>query len=519
MKKLFTSAVIAVIISINISAQEKIYFDENWEKTTKDKMEFYRESENKGNRTLIRDFYKNGKLQMEGLVSDATPGSEVYEGKIIWYSPEGKVLRSGSFFLGNQLGPAQTFDEKGRLVEDLIYKADGTFTGKMYSYKDPEVLSFYNSITTYESPDNLKMIAYDEDIKGIRSEMTINGEGGTETKYYGDKGKYIGTNTSGSSDGNVTVEYYYNPMKVSKIEKQKKDGTVIESIIYAKNGKILQEEKKNRKDGYKKTYDETGKHIGNLTYIYDKEIEAYQPQDGEDYQFNYDFSGFTAVDVYKKGVVVLKKYFDEDGKLSSEQVLKDEITQEISYYYPDGKLKGTVTYKDDMPYNGTLYEGLLEQDYKDGILVHSKSFTEEKALKMETKINADQTVYNATIYDEKGAVAYTYSQPVEQGDGFTAQIVQYAKGKPANKAVVKDGVLQSGKIKYKSEFGLKELERSGKWILIKIFNLEGKLTQESKVLEEMEEQNSYSSLNTLTTEADLQYEFSGPLLLPEPQSP
>ncbi|MGU3375011.1 membrane-binding protein [Chryseobacterium sp. M5A1_1a] len=518
MKKLFISAVIALIMSANISAQEKIYFDENWEKTTKDKMEFYRETENKGNRTLIRDFYKNGKLQMEGLVSDATPGSEVYDGKIIWYSSEGKVIRSGHFFLGNQIGPAQSFDEKGRLTEDLIYNADGTFTGKMYSYKDPEALSFENSITTYESPDNLKMINYDEDIKGIRSEMSVNSNGESETKYYGDKGKYIGTSTSGSSDNNVTVEYYYNPMKVSKIEKQNKDGIVTESIIYAKNGKILQEEKKNKKDGYKKTYDETGKQIGNLTYIYDKEIEAYQPQDGEDYQFNYDFSGFSAVDVYKKGVVVLKKYFDEDGKLFSEQVLQDEITQEISYYHPDGKLKGTVTYKDDMPYNGTLYEELTEQQYKDGILVHSKSFREEGVLKMEKKINADQTVYNATIYDEKGAVEYTYSQPSEQGDGFTAQIVQYVKKKAANKAVVKDGVLVSGKLKYKSEYGLKELERSGKWILIKIFNLEGKLTQESKVLEEMEEQNSYSSLNTLITEADLHYEFSEDSLMLEPES-
>lgn len=507
MKRILMSAVFALIINTHASAQEKIYFDENWEKTTQDKMEFYRETENKGKLTLIRDFYKNGKIQMEGFVSDATPGSEIYEGKIIWYTPEGKVLRSGTFSGGNPIGPAQTFDEKGRIVEDLIYKADGTFTGKMFSYKDPELLSFYNSVTMYERPDNLKMTVYDEDIKGIRSEITMDSQGKSETKYYGDKGKYIGANTPGGSDENVMVEYYYNPMKVSKIEKQKKNGTIVESVIYAKNGKILQEEKKNRKDGYKKTYDETGRQIGNLTYIYDKEIDALQPHDGEDYEFNYDFSGFISINVYKKGAVVLKKYFDEDGKLSSEQVLKDEMTQEITYYHPDGKLKGTVTYKDDMPYNGTLYEGIIEQNYKDGILVQAKSFGENGKLKTETKINADHTVYNATIYDENGAVAYIYNQPFEQVNGFTAQIVQYAKGKPTNKAVVKDGVLQSGKIKYKSELGFKELERSGKWILIKIYSREGKLIQDSKVIAEMEEQDLYSSLNTSITEADLQYEF------------
>lgn len=507
MKKLFTSAVFALIISIHAGAQEKIYFDENWEKTTHDKMEFYRETENKGKLTLIRDFYKNGTLQMEGLVSDTTPGSEVYEGKITWYTAEGKVLSTGTYSGGQQIGPAKTFDEQGRLLEDLIYKADGTFTGKTYTYKNPDEMSYHNTITTYETSESFKTVVYDEDIKGIRYEIVSDGKELYETKFYGEKGKYIGTNRSGDSSDKVTVEYYQDPMKVSKIEKQNKDGKVTESTIYSPEGGILQEEKKNKKDGYQKTYDKTGKHIGSLTYVYDKEIDYYMPQDGEEYQFNYEFSGFTAVNVYKNGLAVLNKYFDENGKLSSEKVLKDEITQEIRYYYPDGKPKGTVTYKDDMPYNGTLYEGLIEQHYKDGILVHSKSFRLDEKLKTETKINADQTGYNSTIYDENGAIAYTYSHPVEQGDGFTAQIVQYAKGKSVNKSVVKDGILESGKLKYKSESGIKELERSGKWIIVKIYNTEGKLIQDSKILAETQEPDAYNSLNTMITEADLQYEF------------
>ncbi|MDQ0064170.1 membrane-binding protein [Chryseobacterium lathyri] len=506
MKKLLMSAVFALIVNIHAGAQEKIYFDENWEKTTQNKMEFYRETEHKGKLILIRDFYKNGTLQMEGLVSDATPGSEIYEGKITWYNAEGKVLSIGTYSAGQQVGPAKTFDEQGRPLEDLIYKADGSFTGKIYSYKNPEEMSYHNIITTYETSDSFKSIIYDEDIKGIRYETTNDGKGAFEIKFYGEKGKYIGTNSSGDSGDKVTVEYYQNPMRVSKIEKQNKDGKVTESIIYSQEGKILQEERKNKKGGYQKTYDEAGKQIGSLTYIYDKEIDYYTPQDGEEYLFNYDFSGFTAVNVYKNGSAILNKYFDENWKLSSEQVLKDEVTQEIRYYHPDGKLKGTVTYKDDMPYNGTLYEGLVEQHYKEGILVYSKSFREDEKLKTETKINADQTVYNSVVYDEKGAIAYTYSQPAEQGDGFTAQIVQYAKGKPANKAVVKNGILESGKLKYKSESGLKELERSGKWIIVKIYNTEGKMIQDSKIHAETEDPNTDSLLNTQITEADLQYE-------------
>ncbi|PQA95246.1 hypothetical protein B0A69_07335 [Chryseobacterium shigense] len=507
MKKLFTSAVLALILSIGVGAQEKVYFDENWEQTTPDKMEFYRETENKGKLTLIKDFYKNGKLQMEGLVSNATPGSEIYEGKVIWYNPEGKILSTGTFSGGKQVGPAQTFDEKGRPVEDLIYKADGTFKGKMYTYKDPELSSFYNSVTIYENSDTFKTIAYDEDIKGIRYEITTDSKGKYETKYYGDKGKHIGTSNANSSDDNLLVEYYYNPMRVSKIEKQKSDGTIKESVIYSKTGKILQEDKKNKKDGYKITYDETGKKIGNLTYVYDKESNYYKPQDGEDYQFNYDLSGYTAMDVYKNGSVVLNKYFDDNGKLSSEKVLKDDALQEIRYYHPDGRLKGTLTYKDDMPYNGTLFEELNEQQYKDGVLVVSKSFREDEKLKSEKKLNAKQTGYDSTVYDEKGGIAYTYAQPFEEGEGFTAQIVQYVKGKPANKAVVKGGILQSGKIRYKTESGIKEMELSGKWILLKVYTMEGKLVQDSKILADAEPQDPYGALSTALQEDDLLYEF------------
>ncbi|MBL1222792.1 membrane-binding protein [Chryseobacterium sp. L7] len=508
MKKLFTSAVLALFLSISISAQEKIYFDENWEKTTQDKMEFYRETETKGKLTLIKDFYKNGKLQMEGLASDATPGSEIYDGKVTWYSPEGKIVSSGTYSEGKQIGPSQTYDDKGRPLEDLVYKADGTFKGKMYTYKDPDGYSLFNSITTYESSDSFKTIAYDEDIKGIRYEITTDSSGKYETKYYGDKGKHIGTSNSGSADETILVEYYFNPMKVSKIEKYKSDGTVKEGVTYSKSGKILQEQKMSKKDGYKTTYDEAGKKLGNLTYVYDKESNVYTPQDGEDYQYNSELTGFSTIDIYKNGSPILNKFFDDNGKLSSENVLKDGSIQEIKYYSPDGGLKGTLTYKDDLPYNGTVYDGNMgEQQYKDGILVYSKSFGENKRVKSEKKLNTKQTGYDSTIYDDKGSVVYTYSQPLEEAEGFTAQIVQYVKGKPGNKAVVKDGVLQSGKIKYKTESGLKEIERSGKWLLLKFYNPEGKLVQDSKLLADAEPQDPYTAFSATLQEADLLYDF------------
>ncbi|MCJ7935399.1 MAG: membrane-binding protein [Chryseobacterium sp.] len=506
MKKLFTSALLAFVLSINIYAQERTYFDENWEKATQDKMEYYRETSAKGQLTLIKDFYKNGTLQMEGMASDTTPGNEVFEGKVTWYTPEGKVMSMVTYSKGKQVGISQSYDVSGKLSEDMIYKADGTFSGKTFSYKDPENEYFYNSVTTYENSLPLKTIVYDEDIKGIRYETITDKEGKYEIKYYGEKGKYLG---SSSADGEtMLVEYYHDPMRLSKIEKYKSDGSIKEGVIYAKNGKILQEQKRNKKEGYKTTYDESGKKIGHLVYQYDKDNDVYTPMDGEDYQLNYDYTQMSSIDSYKNGSVILSKYFDESGKLVSEKSVKDDITQEIKYYSPDGKLKSTLTYKDDMPYNGTAYEGLNEIVYKDGIIVNTKNFSEDQKLNYEKKLNAKQTSYEATVYDNKGAVLYTFTQPLsEDGEDyyFTAQIVQYAKGKPANKSSVKAGVLQTGKIKLKTPNGTKELERNGKWILLKVYNTDGKLIQETKTLADAQDEYVSAENQTILSEDDLYY--------------
>ncbi|MGL6125996.1 MAG: hypothetical protein ACRC05_02685, partial [Chryseobacterium artocarpi] len=335
--------------------------------------------------------------------------------------------------------------------------------------------------------------------------------GDYETKYYGDKGKYLGSATSESGSENTQVDYYYNPMRVAKLEKYKSDGTIKEGVTYGKNGKVLQEQKRNKKDGYKTTYDENGKKIAHLTYLYDKENDTYKPMDGEDYQFGYDNEHISSIDIYKNGEAIVNKVFNEEGKLSSETFIKDGSTQEIKYYSAEGKLKSTLTYKDDFPYNGTTYEGLSEKQYKDGVIVNSKGYYEENKLRIEKKLNAKQTAYDATVYDSNGAILYTYNQPLsEDGDddySFTAQIVQYVKGKPASKSSVKAGVLQSGKIKIKTYGGAKELERNGKWILLKIYNAEGKLVQDTKVLADTGEDYFATDSQTVIQEEQLQPDY------------
>lgn len=507
MKKLFTSVLFAVVISGTAFSQQKTYFDENWDVTTKDKMEFYRESAKQGTLTLVKDFYKNGTLQMEGLVSDATPGAEVYEGKVTWYYPDGKIQNFGTFKKGVQHGAAQSFDNKGRLTEDVIYNVEGLYSGKTFSFKDPEFGGDSNSISEFKNGELLKSAVYDDDIKGIRNETTVDKKGNTEIKYYGDKGKYLGSKiyTSDYKIKGIDVEYYYNPMQISKIDKYGEDGEIKDGILYARNGKILQEEKKDKKSGYKRTYDVDGKKLGELTYKAIDDSTYLSPYDGADYQYDYSNTYFISIETYSKGSVVNRKNFDDNGKLSSETFLENDVEQKINYYKEDGTLKGSLTYKDGVAYDGILYDYNKEQLYKNGILQDSKIFLEEGKLLSQKKLAASKNQYITTNYDNDGKIIFTFTQALEWQDSFTADIVQYVNGKAANKSVVKDGLLQSGKIKIKTYDQTKELERSGKWIIVKTYDVSQKLIQENKILVGDNQEDAYYAADVYLNEDQLFY--------------
>jgi len=114
MKKIFL--ILLLIFSKFIFAQNRIYFDENFEVTTKAKMVYYRETSKDGNLIKIKDFYKNGKLQFEGLAHDSTPNEEIFEGEVKWYYPDGKIESIKNYYNGKEVGVQEDFDEKGRVI-------------------------------------------------------------------------------------------------------------------------------------------------------------------------------------------------------------------------------------------------------------------------------------------------------------------------------------------------------------------------------------------------------------------
>ncbi len=483
-----SSIVVGITISSMIYAQERLYFNDAWEKTTKEKMEYYREQEKKGNLTLIKDYYKNGVLQMEGLASDTTPSYEVFDGKVTWFYPSGKVQNFETYNKGSREGASQSFDENGRKIEDLLYKADETYSGRVYSYKNPIDEIYFNSISEYKDSEIVKVIVYDDDLKGIRSETHYKGYDAT-IDYYDEKGKLITTaKPSGSYENSGSVEYYYHPMRVAKVMKYDKDGNIAETIFYSRDKKILQEEKKNKKDGWQKTYNEKGVKIGELTYKYDEEYETVLPYSGDQYEYSYNLGYIESILRFKEGEELNRKEFNDQNILQKEVFSEEGVVTKINYFNEDGTSKGNLFLKDGAPYDGFYYEDLKEQKYADGVLEYSKLFNIEGGLVSEKKWNASKKQYETSNYDYNKKLTFTYTEKENAQDYFTANIVQYENGKIRSKATVVNSILTSGKLKFNTFEASKEIEKSGKWIILRDFDDEGKLISEKKILVETKDQ-------------------------------
>ncbi len=77
-----------MILSFN--ACKTVYFNSDWEETTKDKQVYYRPNPKQiDGLWLIKDYYKNGVLQFEGSTKDIE--LELWEGDLTWYKPNGKI--------------------------------------------------------------------------------------------------------------------------------------------------------------------------------------------------------------------------------------------------------------------------------------------------------------------------------------------------------------------------------------------------------------------------------------------
>lgn len=472
MKKIFL--ILLLIFSKFIFAQNRIYFDENFEVTTKAKMVYYRETSKDGNLIKIKDFYKNGKLQFEGLAHDSTPNEEIFEGEVKWYYPDGKIESIKNYYNGKEVGVQEDFDEKGRVIERHIIKDNEDISTKRYLYKDS--LKYVNSLEIWEN-DSHKTISYDEDINGIRIEDFNNGN----YDYYDEQGKLLGKLNIDDDDekSGTEVDYFFNPMKVSRIINYEKN-KVLGLKSYFPNGVLEDELNMNGDNGVEKKYDR----LGNLLST------AEMRRNGNDISFysgNYmneeflDDSGnksyISYVKEYKDGYPINQKFYDIKGNL------KQLITPEKSINYNiDGSIKYTMINND-----GSAYEG--EQEYensfaslKKGKIIFYKNFdSETKKSLLEVKLNEKTNLYEEKIFDNNERVRYLFIE--KDSDSFEGEIkvTTYKNGKPISTGLLKDEILQSGEIVILEDDKSKTIfSRIVDKIVVKSFDSLGKLNSSSE---------------------------------------
>lgn len=143
-----------VIFSTNIKAQDTIYLDKIWEKCTKEDAAYFRIL-SQSNPLHVRDYYINGKLQMQGAYTDTSYENEngpcEYYGedgsiqkKCIYlhaqlnglyqeYHSNGKLKTEGFYLLGNRNGTFKEFDSTGYLMITTPYKS-GKIDGEVFGY-------------------------------------------------------------------------------------------------------------------------------------------------------------------------------------------------------------------------------------------------------------------------------------------------------------------------------------------------------------------------------------------------
>lgn len=161
MTRLF-ALIACVIFSLSVHGQtpKKIFLDDNWEECGEENANYYRLIEPKtaeSNLYLVRDYYMNGTLQMEGHYSDEE--AKIGQGKFLFYHENGKV-RKDCYYVNDTLhDKCKTYWATGMLQNDETY-IHGVLQGECFYYFQNGT---HSSIEYYEDGKLVSFEHYNDD--------------------------------------------------------------------------------------------------------------------------------------------------------------------------------------------------------------------------------------------------------------------------------------------------------------------------------------------------------------------
>lgn len=471
--------IILLLFSNIFSAQQRTYFNEEWEATTKANASYYRETSKEGKLIRIKDFFINGNLQMDGLASSIKNGEEIFEGEVKWYFQDGKIEKIANFKNGKQEGVLKEYDESGQIISDLAYANNGEYSGKVYFYKDKDFA--YNKIQEWKDSELILEIEYDQDITLARKEIYTTPERDKETKFYDEKGTYLGTfigDKEGRYNG-IYVEYFYHPMRVKSITDYFDFNQIQKEKAYFSNNQLKFEYSKKGDTGFKVFYNKSGQKIAELKYIKPEtsnwDVSAF---DGTQlYYFDGDLSDIVSTKVVLRNgdFVVVENYYENSELKEKVTYLEKDMVDKREFFNKNGSKRFEIKYRNNKPYSGTE-----ENDrgyvftYKEGEVINQQFYNYKDIMEYEKTYNEEKQIYEGKVFTrDQGLPKYTYTtQNYEPRFGFSGELVSFIKGKEFSRATFEDGELKNGIAIMDNEGQRVDFERKGDILNLKYYDSE-----------------------------------------------
>ncbi len=147
MKKSIAFLCFSVFMVGAVYAQIKtIYYNSTWQEVSKSAYyQYYREVFKTDSGYLVKDKYRDGNLQMEGLYSDKK--LKVKNGYFTYYSQFNGKSYEGRYEKGNNVGQWKEYSDRGLLSFVKNYDTDGKLDGPYISYFDNGVVNYRASYT------------------------------------------------------------------------------------------------------------------------------------------------------------------------------------------------------------------------------------------------------------------------------------------------------------------------------------------------------------------------------------
>lgn len=396
---------------------DPIYYDKDWEVTTKANASFYRLVPMKqiGELVLLQDFYINGTQQFEGYTLKANENA--YVGDIVWYDENGndenfKQYRNDTknltllyYHSNGKIRKKVQYKNGVKDGETIVYGVDGSVLMKgIYAKDKPESGSFekVRRNDDYDYNSNIEEASEDKALVTTEAVMVAPPPPPAPQR----------TTQVESQTVEMTV-----PMDVSEDEglsKNKKNRKTVSEKIFWVNSKQIAQETVYEIGSYefkpisRKDFDKSGKLLQSLNEAQFKQYGS-DIENGSDYGYylqNNFATSIKSVSNLSKGEKSGKElmYF-ANGRVSFETNYKNGLKEgEEILFNENGTTKSKRVYKEGEPFKGNFDERVggmfVNQNYTNGVKEDEAVVKDEEGKVVAKGIYKNGKPFNGTFIED-----------------------------------------------------------------------------------------------------------------------